>query len=99
MRSPGNHGLQTIELAHHEGCVNFGHLVIESVAIRRPVDKPAVERAGGALKDTLLMPFRLLKAVFGYLNFFSMVYGKEPLRSAGGPRTPELESFLGSVLH
>ena len=66
-------------------------------AIRRPVDKPAVERAGSALKDTLLLPFRLLKAVFGYLNFFSMVYGKEPLRSAGGPRTPELDQDLGKL--
>ena len=43
------------------------------------------------------MPFRLLKAVFGYLNFFSMVYGKEPLRSAGGPRTPELDQDLGKL--
>ena len=66
-------------------------------AIRRPVDKPAVERAGSALKDTLLLPLRLLKAVFGYLNFFSMVYGKEPLRSAGGPRTPELDQDLGKL--
>jgi hypothetical protein len=66
-------------------------------AIRRPVDKPAAERAGSALKDTLLLPFRLAKAVFGYLNFFSMVYGKEPLRSAGGPRTPELDQDLGKL--
>ena len=43
------------------------------------------------------MPIRLLKAVFGYLNFFTMVYGKEPLRSAGGPRTPELDQDLGKV--
>jgi hypothetical protein len=66
-------------------------------AIRRPADKPAGERAGNALKDTLLMPFRLLKAIFGYLNFFSMVYGKEPLRSAGGPRTPALDQDLGRL--
>jgi hypothetical protein len=66
-------------------------------AIRRPAEKPAHERAGSALKDTLLMPFRLLKAVFGYLNFFSMVYGKEPLRSAGGPRTPALDQDLGKL--
>ena len=66
-------------------------------AIRRPAEKPRHERAGLALKDTLLMPFRLLKAVFGYLNFFSMVYGKEPLRSAGGPRTPELDKDLGKL--
>lgn len=66
-------------------------------AIRRPADKLPRERAGTALADTLLMPFRLLKAVFGYLNFFSMVYGKEPLRSAGGPRTPALDQDLGKL--
>ena len=66
-------------------------------AIRRPAEKPQRERAGLALKDTLLMPLRLLKAVFGYLNFFTMVYGKEPLRSAGGPRTPELDQDLGKL--
>lgn len=66
-------------------------------AIRRPAEKPAGERAIGALEDTLLMPFRLIKAVFGYLNFFSMIYGKEPLRSAGGPRAPELDQDLGKL--
>jgi hypothetical protein len=66
-------------------------------AIRRPALPPASERAGGALKDTLWFPFRLAKAVFGYLNFFSMVYGKEPLRSAGGPRTPQLDQDLGRI--
>ncbi len=43
------------------------------------------------------MPLRLGKAVFGYLNVFSMLYGKEPLRSAGGPRTPELDQDLGTL--
>jgi hypothetical protein len=66
-------------------------------AIRRPVEKPVRERAGAALIDTVLMPVRLLKAVFGYLNFFTTVYGKEPLRSAGGPRTPELDQDLGRL--
>ena len=66
-------------------------------AIRRPIEKPPHERAGAALTDTVLMPIRLLKAVFGYLNFFSTIYGKEPLRSAGGPRTPELDQDLGRL--
>lgn len=66
-------------------------------AIRRPVEKPAGERAGSALLDTLLFPLRILKAVFGFLNVFSMIYGKEPLRSAGGPRTPELDQDLGRI--
>lgn len=66
-------------------------------AIRRPVEKPLNEQAGTALKDTLLMPVRLGKAVFGYLNFFSQIYGKEPLRSAGGPRASELDQDLGQL--
>ncbi|MFV0680851.1 MAG: hypothetical protein ACK5NW_11310 [Ottowia sp.] len=66
-------------------------------AIRRPVEKPAHEQAGTALKDTLMMPVRLGKAVFGYLNFFSQVYGKEPLRSAGGPRAADLDQDLGQL--
>jgi hypothetical protein len=69
----------------------------DRIAIRRPADKPPQARAGLALKDTLLMPVRLLKAVFGYLNFFSMVYGKEPLRSSGGPRTPALDQDVGRL--
>jgi hypothetical protein len=66
-------------------------------AIRRPALPPVGERAGSAAKDVALLPFRLAKAVFGYLNFFSMIYGKEPLRSAGGPRTPELDQDLGRL--
>jgi YD repeat-containing protein len=66
-------------------------------AIRRPAEQTVQQRAGTAVSDMLLMPFRLLKAVFGYLNFFSMVYGKEPLRSSGGPRTPALDQDLGRL--
>ncbi|MBP7451888.1 MAG: hypothetical protein KA914_03720 [Ottowia sp.] len=66
-------------------------------AIRRPIEKPVHENAGTALKDTVLMPLRLGKAVFGYLNFFSQIYGKEPLKSAGGPRAPELDQDLGQL--
>lgn len=66
-------------------------------AIRRPIEKPAGERAGSALMDTLLFPVRMIKAVFGFLNVFSMIYGKEPLRSAGGPRTPELDQDVGKI--
>ena len=35
--------------------------------------------------------------MFGYLNFFSQIYGKEPLKSAGGPRAPELDQDLGQL--
>lgn len=37
------------------------------------------------ITDFLLFPFRLLRAVFHYLNFFSLVYSKKPLTTASGP--------------
>lgn len=65
--------------------------------IRRPYAKPFEASATDQLKDVLLFPWRLLKAIFGYLNFFSMIYGKEPLKSAGGPRNPLLDQDLGTL--
>ncbi len=38
-----------------------------------------------SLLDILLIPVRILKAIFGWLNIFSMVYGGKPLTSTGGP--------------
>lgn len=40
---------------------------------------------GSMIKDSLLFPFRLLGAVFHYLNFFSLMYARKPLTSANGP--------------
>lgn len=57
-----------------------GHLLY----IRRPYEQPGYG-AGSALSDTLLFPFRLLRAVFHYLNFFSLMYSRKPLTSASGP--------------
>jgi hypothetical protein len=37
------------------------------------------------INDALLFPFRLLRALFHYLNFFSMMYSRKPLTSANGP--------------
>jgi hypothetical protein len=39
-----------------------------------------------ALKDFILFPFRLLYAVFQWLNFFTTRYTGRPLTTAGGPR-------------
>lgn len=54
-------------------------------AIRRP------RAAGGTawwrgLLDFVLLPFRLVWAVFQYLNFFSTKYTGKPLTAAGGPK-------------
>lgn len=56
----------------------------ELLFIRRPYEVPQYS-SGNILLDTLLFPFRLLRAVFHYLNFFSLMYSRKPLTGAGGP--------------
>ena len=58
-----------------------GHLYY----IRRPYEMPSYSPKN-IVVDTLLFPFRLLRAVFHYLNFFSMMYTRKPLTSANGPK-------------
>jgi hypothetical protein len=43
------------------------------------------------LKDFFLFPFRLLFAIFQYLNIFSLIYTGKKLTSAGGARTREMD--------
>ncbi|XLZ70482.1 hypothetical protein ABT364_00520 [Massilia sp. SR12] len=54
--------------------------------IRRPYEPPQYN-AGNVVLDTVLFPFRLLRAVFHYLNFFSLMYSRKPLSGAGGMPT------------
>jgi len=55
--------------------------------IRRPHNEHARVKPLRALKDTLLLPFRVLYAMFQFLNFFSMRYtGKKLNTPAGTPR-------------
>jgi hypothetical protein len=59
-------------------------------AIRRP------HRAGDgspwrAAADAVLFPFRMVSAVFGFLNIFSMRYSGKPLSSSGGARQREAD--------
>jgi hypothetical protein len=66
----------------------------ELLYIRRPY---AAQRygAGAMLSDALLFPFRLLRAVFHYLNFFSLMYSRKPLTSADSPATQaDIKSIL-----
>jgi hypothetical protein len=53
--------------------------------IRRPYEVPTYS-SGNIILDTLLFPFRLLRAVFHYLNFFSLMYSRKPLTGAAGPK-------------
>ncbi|MCK0153795.1 hypothetical protein MWU49_08780 [Alcanivorax sp. S6407] len=52
--------------------------------IRRPFDQPNYGYADSAV-DTVLLPFRLLRALFHFLNFFSLMYSRKPLTSADNP--------------
>lgn len=59
------------------------------VYLRRPY-KPG-QRGHSAwtdLQDILLFPYRLARAGFYFLNFFSMMFSGQPLRTAGGPERP-----------
>ncbi|MCE3605290.1 hypothetical protein LXA47_17000 [Massilia sp. P8910] len=56
----------------------------ELLFIRRPYEVPQYS-SSNILLDTVLFPFRLLRAVFHYLNFFSMMYSRKPLTGASGP--------------
>ncbi len=62
--------------------------------IRRPYELPQYG-AQSVLLDTLLFPFRLLRAVFHFLNVFSMMYTRKPLTSASGPM---VEADLKNIL-
>ncbi|WP_154222002.1 TolB family protein [Marinicella rhabdoformis] len=57
-----------------DGCLYF---------IQRPYEIPQYATKN-QLTDTLLFPFRLLRALFHYLNFFSLMYSRKPLTSANG---------------
>ena len=53
--------------------------------IRRPYRVPKASR-GGCLADIVLLPFRLIGALFGFLNLFSMKYSGKPLSRTGDVR-------------
>jgi hypothetical protein len=62
--------------------------------IRRPYEPPQY-KAGNVVLDTVLFPFRLLRAVFHYLNFFSLMYSRKPLTGAGGvPMQADLKNIV-----
>lgn len=51
--------------------------------IREPYKAPTEDDASllGALKDVLLFPWRIVQAIFGFLNIFSVMFGGQSLRS------------------
>ncbi len=48
------------------------------------IRRPEKERAGSLFADILLFPFRLIKALFGFLQAFTVIFGKTSLSSDMG---------------
>ena len=59
----------------------------ELVFIRRPWrrDPWSQNRLWKQLTDLVLFPYRLGRAIIDYLNVFSLMYSRKPLKTAGGP--------------
>lgn len=57
------------------------------VCLRRPY-KPGLRRPDlwTEIVDIALIPYRLARAGFYFLNFFSVMFSGQPLRTAGGPQ-------------
>ena len=59
--------------------------------IRRPYAEHGRFHPLRTLKDALLFPFRLLYAIFQFLNFFSSIFAGRKLTSAGGPKGHDMD--------
>ena len=67
--------------------------------IRRPYHERHSVPLGEKLKAFLLVPWHLAGAVFGFLDAFSRMFGRQPLKPAGGPnpatQRPRYATFQG----
>ena len=59
--------------------------------IRRPYAEHERLKPLHVLKDIVLFPFRLLYAIFQFLNFFSAAFTGRKLTSAGGPKGNDMD--------
>ncbi len=67
--------------------------------LRRPYEPFHTPSFWGILKDIVLFPFRLVRAVFGFLNVFSMLFTGKPLQTAGKPPQPQAADPKAVFLH
>lgn len=54
--------------------------------IQRPYEAVARSKPFDTIKDIFLFPFRLVRALFAFMNVFSLFFSGKPLKSAGGPK-------------
>jgi hypothetical protein len=71
--------------------------------IRRPYAEYERLKPLQVLKDIVLFPFRLLYAIFQFLNFFSAAFTGRKLTSAGGPKGNDMDlkqmMVWGNLVH
>ena len=63
--------------------------------VRRPY-RPHAVSPWRILTDALLFPFRVVRAIVHFLDFFSLMFSRKPLLTAGGPKTegPDARSLM-----
>ena len=63
--------------------------------VRRPYRQHSVS-PWQMLTDVLLFPFRVVRAIVHFLDFFSLMFTRKPLLTAGGPKTegPDARSLM-----
>lgn len=54
--------------------------------LRRPYQGLPKGSGWAILRDIVMLPVALVMAVFGFLNFFSLMFSGKPLLTAGGPK-------------
>lgn len=59
-----------------DGVLYFIQRPYEAVARSKPVD---------VIKDVVFFPFRVIRALFAFMNVFSLLFSGKPLKSMGGP--------------
>jgi hypothetical protein len=73
------------------------------LCIRRPYSEHVRVHPLQVLKDTVLFPFRMLYAIFHFLNFFSAIFAGRKLTSAGGAKAREMDArqmmIWGNLVH
>ncbi|MCX6852447.1 MAG: hypothetical protein NTY98_26450 [Verrucomicrobia bacterium] len=67
--------------------------------LRRPYEPFHTPSFWNILKDIVLFPFRLVRAIFGFLNVFSMLFSGKPLQTAGRPPQPQAADPKAVFLH
>lgn len=62
--------------------------------IRRPYKQKGTSNSSGCLVDILLFPFRMVRALFGFFNFFSVKYSGKSLSNAGDVKRRDEEQMF-----